>query len=234
PQNTIASKLGAMFINEWFLPSALVGARLEPLRYAFGATIVCRRETLQAIGGFEEIANHLADDYMLGRMVHERGLAVVLSPYVVENVVRERSLTALFFHELRWARTFRTLRPFSYALSLLTHGIPLSLGLALFGAGRLGPAAVIAHVGLRCLERVMVYRALRKPLRWSEMWLVPVRDVLSFALVVLSFMGRTVRWNDEQFRVRPDGRLERLVSRRGALEPPKDVVAIGAEREEPA
>src|SRR5207253_10301728 len=60
----VASRLNAMFINEWFLPAALVGARLERLRHAFGATIACRRDTLRAIGRFEAVADHLADDYM--------------------------------------------------------------------------------------------------------------------------------------------------------------------------
>src|SRR5438132_2126490 len=87
-----SSKLGAMFINEWFLPAALVGTCIEELRHAFGATIACRRDTLSSIGGFEAIANHLADDYMLGRLVHRLGLPVVLAPALVDNLIADTSL----------------------------------------------------------------------------------------------------------------------------------------------
>src|SRR2546427_12219205 len=68
------------------------------------------------------------------------------------------------------------------------------------------------HVGLRVVGRLVLYRSLGQPLPWSDTWLVPVRDVVSFVVGILSFLGRTVRWNDERFRVRRDGRLERRVA----------------------
>jgi len=66
------------------------------------------------------------------------------------------------------------------------------------------------HVGLRCLGRALLYRSLKRRVPWSETWLVPVRDIASFILGVLSFLGNTVRWHDEPFRVRRDGRLEHV------------------------
>jgi len=208
----VASQLGAMFINEWFLPAALVGTHVERLRHAFGATIACRRDTLRSIGGFEAVADQLADDYMLGWLVSKRGLRVVLVPYVVDNVVTERNLRTLVLHELRWARTFRTLRPVTYFCSLFTYGIPLSLlWLAASRGTRAACVALALHVGLRAVGRLGLYRSLGQPPPWSDTWLVPIRDVVSFVVGILSFLGRTVRWNDEQFRVRRDGRLERRV-----------------------
>ena len=209
----VASQLGAMFINEWFLPAALVGTHPERLRHAFGATIACRRDTLGSIGGFEAVADQLADDYMLGWLVSGRGLRVVLVPYVVENLVTERTLLTLFLHELRWARTFRTLRPVAYFCSLFTYGIPLSiLWLAASRGSRPACIALALHVGLRVVGRLVLYRSLGQPPPWSDTWLVPLRDVVSFVVRILSFLGRTVRWDDEQFRVRRDGRLERRVA----------------------
>jgi len=233
----LASRLGAMFINEWFRPAALVDTHVERLRHAFGATIACRRDTLDSIGGFEAVADYLADDYMLGRLVSGRGLGVVLVPYVVENVVTERSLPRLFLHELRWARTFRTLRPVTYFCSLFTYGIPLSiLWLAASSGSRPAWVAIGLHVGLRALGRVVLYRSLGQPPPWSDTWLVPIRDAVSFVVVILSFLGRQVRWNDERLRVRRDGRLERRVriGGRADLAGPAEVPAPASEWEESA
>jgi len=205
----LASKLGAMFINEWFFPAALMSTRIGPLRHAFGATIGCRRETLRAIGGIEAVADQLADDYMLGWLASQRGLRVVLAPFIVENLVAERDLRTLFFHELRWARTLRTLRPLSYFCSFLTYGIPLSLlWIAVSGPARLAGAALVVHTGLRCAGRIVLSRSIGRPASWSHMWLIPVRDLASCVLGVLSFLGHSVRWDGEHFRVRSDGRLE--------------------------
>ena len=212
----IWSTLGAMFINEWFFPSALVATRLETLRYGFGATLACRKEMIEAIGGFESLAGYLADDYMLGRLLTSRGFSIVLSPYVVETVVVERQFTTLFFHELRWTRTFRTARPLGYLLSVVTYGLPLSL--LLLVASRFAGVAVIAFIGhlvLRLINGVVVRRVLRAPGQWSVMWLVPMRDALSFTLWILSFVGRSVRWNGHRFRVHRDGTF-RLIREPGA------------------
>jgi len=206
----LASTLGAMFINEWFFPGALIGTHIEPLRHAFGATIACRRETLGAIGGFEAVADHLADDYMLGRLVSRLGLRVALVPYLVDNIIVESNVRSLLVHELRWARTFRTLRPLPYFCSLFTFGIPLSLLWLVVSMGSSAAGiATVAHVGLRCIGRMALSRPLGRHLRWSDVWLVPIRDVLSFVVGIVSFLGRTVRWNDAEFHVRPDGRIER-------------------------
>ena len=233
----VASRLNAMFLNEWFLPAALVGARIEGLRHAFGATIACRGDTLRAIGGFEAVADHLADDYMLGWLASRRGLRVALSPYLVKNVVIERDLRSLFFHELRWHRTLRTVRPVSYFCSLFTYGTPVSLLWAGVGtAGRVALFTAGIHVGLRCLGRATLYRSLGRRVEWSETWLVPIRDTASFVLGVLSFLGRTVRWHDELFRVRRDGRLEHLLGAGigGHQRRPAGPVPIASKSEEPA
>jgi ceramide glucosyltransferase len=224
------STLGAMFINEWFFPSALVGARLEPLRHAFGATIGCRRDTLAAVGGFEVLADYLADDYMLGSLISRRGLRIALAPYVVENVVVEKDFRTLFFHELRWTRTFRTVRPIPYFLSVVTFGIPLSLFfLVSSGLSHLALAAFAAHFALRCGGRAILYRTLRLPVSWRHAWLVPLRDLLSFILWTMSFLGQSVRWNGHRFRVHVDGRL-RAATEVGTEVPangPREPVALG-------
>ncbi|MGH7715339.1 MAG: glycosyltransferase, partial [Vulcanimicrobiaceae bacterium] len=91
PSVNLWSQLGAMFINEQFAPSVLVATALEPLRYCFGATIAVRRTVLDAIGGLEALRDHVADDHLLGKFVADYGRRVVLSDYVVENVIDEVS-----------------------------------------------------------------------------------------------------------------------------------------------
>ena len=138
---------------------------------------------------------------------------------------------------LRWARTFRTLRPVTYFCSLFTYGLPLSiLWLAASSGSRPAWVAIGLHVGLRALGRVVLYRSLGQPPPWSDTWLVPIRDAVSFVVVILSFLGRQVRWNDERLRVRRDGRLERRVRIGGRpdLAGPAEVPAPASEWEESA
>jgi len=203
----ISSQLGAMFINDWFLPSVLVALAVEDLRFCFGATMAVRRTVLEDIGGFPALAPYLADDYMLGKLVSDRGLEVRLAPYVVEDLVAEPGPGSLVKHELRWARTVRTVRPVGYAMSFVTDTLPLSL-LVLFtshvaatGFGVVGLALL-----MRALLHAVVHRRLeiRGPIR---LWLVPARDMLSFAIRVASFFGRDVEWRRRRYFVYPSGRM---------------------------
>jgi ceramide glucosyltransferase len=201
------SALGAMFVQEWFLPSVLVGRVLWPDRFCFGATMAVRRQSLEAVGGFPALAEYLADDYMLGELLNRRRLRVWLSSYVVENTVAESTLGRLFSHELRWARTIRTVQPLGYALSFLTYAIVLAvLHLLVSSASALGAVVLGAALALRVSLHyaVRAQLCLREPAR---PWLLPVRDALCFIVWVASFFGRTVRWGEETFRVTADGRL---------------------------
>jgi ceramide glucosyltransferase len=203
----IWSALGAMFVQEWFLPSVLVGRVLRPDRFCFGATMAVRRQSLEAVGGFPALAPYLADDYVLGELLNRHRLRVWLSSYVVENTVAEPTLARLFSHELRWARTIRTVQPLGYALSFLTHAIVLAgLYLLLSSASTLSVAVMGGALALR----ICMHYAVRAQLRIREParpWLVPVRDVLCFIVWVASFFGRSVRWGEETFWVAADGRL---------------------------
>jgi ceramide glucosyltransferase len=199
------SDLAALHINQGFLPQAVVADALGRGAGCFGATMVLRRETLAAIGGFEALADLLADDYALGAAVRRLGLDVVLSPYLVDDIVAEASFIALFRHELRWARTVRLLAPAGFAGSIITLPVPLGL-LAL----ALAPSTVAtAMLGLALVIRALTARQINRYLRLgaAPLWLLPLRDLLSFAVFLASFLGRKVAWRDRFFRIGPEGQL---------------------------
>ncbi len=91
PNASLVSKLGAMHVNDNFAPSVLVARMLEPLTYCFGATMAVRRDVLERAGGFAALADHLGDDYVLGRLVAHAGYRVKLSSYVVRTSVNDAS-----------------------------------------------------------------------------------------------------------------------------------------------
>jgi hypothetical protein len=41
----------------------------------------------------------------------------------------------------------------------------------------------------------------------GSIWLLPLRDLLSFAVFLGSFAGRSVRWRDDSFRVAKSGTM---------------------------
>tara|TARA_Y100001936_G_scaffold253969_1_gene322868 strand:- start:9323 stop:10486 length:1164 start_codon:yes stop_codon:yes gene_type:complete len=208
----IASRLGAMFVNDWFLPSALIPTMFGKLTFCFGATMAVRRTVLESFGGFSALADFLADDYMLGRHVVEKGYDVALVPYVVENIILEQDLKGVFLHEIRWARTIRSVQPGGYAASVLTEVFPLSI-LASIGAFTLGASStisllpIVVALGFRLVLHYSVCRGLTSGNSCGA-WLIPFRDLLSFAVRIYSFCGTKVLWRENEFVVLADNRLK--------------------------
>ena len=200
------SELGALHINFGFLPSALVAAALGIDLGCFGATIGLRRDTLCRIGGFVPVRDELADDQRIGEAVRALGLAVVLSRYLVEARVSEPSFAALWRHELRWARTVRTITPAGFVGSVLTHVVAIAaLGAVATGFGLTASIFLGISLLLRWTTAGVIAGALG--LAANGLWLLPVRDTLSFAVFVASFFGRAVFWRDQFFQVEPSGRM---------------------------
>jgi ceramide glucosyltransferase len=200
------SELGAMHINFGFLPSALLADFLGLGGGCFGATILLRRQTLERIGGFARLRDELADDHRIGDEARALGLAVVLSPYIVEARVFENSLADLWRHELRWARTVRLMAPAGFAGSVLAHPVAVAALAAAAAGFALTPCIFL---GISCVVRWATARVIAGVLGFppAKPWLLPLRDALSFAVFVASFFGRTVFWRDEVFQVEASGRM---------------------------
>ncbi len=203
------SLLGSMFIDEWFMPSVCVAAMAGSRSFAFGATIAIRRQVLASIGGFEAIADQLADDFRIGELTRRLGLRTVLSEVVVETCVHEPTLSELLRHELRWLRTIRAVRPAGYSFSFITFGLPIAaLGALLAGGAR--PAMIL--LGATALARLMLHIAVRRP--HSALWhllALPLNDALGLALWAWGFAGRSVHWRNDHYRVIRDGSVHPIL-----------------------
>ncbi len=216
PRGGTASRLAAMFVNDWFLPSALIPQGLAEQKYCFGATMAVRQSVLDRAGGFQALANYLADDYMLGKFVWESGCRIALVPHVVANVMHETSWFAAYQHELRWARTIRSVQPVGYGLSAVTETVPMSF-LAATAAWMAalpmlwiaGPVALA--LGMRILLHYAVAHSLTGSLTGGNAptpWLIPIRDMLSLAVRISSYFGRRVMWRENAFTVMDDNRMQ--------------------------
>jgi ceramide glucosyltransferase len=205
------SRLGAMYINDWYTPCVLLAWLFGDRRYVSGQTIAMRRETLLAIGGFDGVASHLADDYQLGDKVRRLGLKVVLSPYVPCTVQSEPTFAALSAHELRWMRTLRTLAPGAFRFLCVSFTLPLLLiGLALSGLHPSMTALVFAGLTLTGRLGVAAVARVARPASLWEMLLLPLRDVILFWTWSHAFFTSRVSWRGSEFEVDPQGMMRAI------------------------
>jgi ceramide glucosyltransferase len=186
------TRLGALFIDTWFVPSVRVASALGSSGFGFGATIALRADTLGAIGGFDALRNRLADDFWLGELARRQGLATVISEVYVSTDVVEDDLPSLWSRERRWMKTIRSINPWGYSFSFITFTCPVLL-VGLWLAPTLANAAM-ASVGL----------AARLGLHWrrptpgvpapGRAAYAPLRDCLLLFEWFSGFFGTQTRW----------------------------------------
>jgi ceramide glucosyltransferase len=205
-ENGLWSKLAAMGTSYEFLPNVVVGTSLGLASPCFGSTIALTRKTLEEIGGFAAFADCLADDYHIGRAAREAGYMLAMPALGVAHTATEPSFMDLFRHEQRWRRTIRSLDPAGNAGSIVTFGFAFALMSAfLLDFAALGLGAVAVALAARLVLKGAIDRAFG--IDAGSAWLLPLRDLLSFAVFVNSLFGETVHWRGARFEIEPTGAM---------------------------
>jgi len=208
---TTAMQLEAVAINADFWSQVLQSATLKPLDFALGAAILMRRKALSEIGGFQAIANCLADDYQLGHRMAENGHQVALCPVIAECWDAPMDWRAVWNHQLRWARTIRACQPVPYFFSILSNATlwPL-LWLTASILFSKTPYDSLISFGF-VLVRIVIAQNLQRRFTHSrdiaDWWLVPLKDLLQVALWAGAFSGNTIEWRGRQMRMSRAGDL---------------------------
>jgi len=190
-----------------FAPGVLVAPLFGVSEFGLGSTLCFRRADLLRIGGFDSIANYLADDYQLGRSIGGLGLRVVLSRVVVETSLSGESWAQVWQHQLRWARTIRVSRGGGYLGLPLTNASLWALGAALYGWGWLAVGLLALRL---CMGAAVGVGVLNCRLTRSYWYLIPLRDLWGFAIWTAGLLGSEVVWRDQRIKLDREGRIVRV------------------------
>ena len=217
-KGTIGSKMEALGIATDFFPGVLTALMMDRgMRFGLGSTLAVSREVLAAAGGFEAVADSLADDYQLGARIHKAGYAVRLCREVVATSVPGYSLRDFFAHQLRWARAVRDSRKLGYLGMIVTFGLPWAVfnliacgftldSIALLSLTVAARVTVALAAGVGILGDTQVLR---------NLWLLPLRDFCALWVWIWSFAGNSVQWRGETFLLK-QGKLVKQVPKEGA------------------
>jgi len=225
---TLAMQWEMISVNADFWGQVLQGASFRKLDFALGAVMAMRRQQLVESGGFHALVDYLADDYQLGNRIAQRGHSIGICPVVVECWSPPADWHDVWRHQMRWARTIRVCQPLPYFFSLVSNATlwPLlwtltALPSATFPRGE-SPGGgfsmgITLSVAFLCtvlfwFVRILAADDLQRRLtpshaRFSNSWLVPVKDLLQVAMWVGAFVGNSIEWRGDRLRLRRDGTL---------------------------
>jgi ceramide glucosyltransferase len=207
-----ASKLDAVGKSVEMSSGALVADMLEGTKFALGATMATRRQSFQAVGGFDELGQFYADDFVLGNRLAAQGKGVRLATHTIRLMVQDSPFWLSFRNQLRWMQSTRRSRPWGHLGSGLTFATPFGLmGFAwgvCVGHAALGALWLLATVVNRWLQASAVLLALGDPDWLYNTLIYPVRDLLGSLLWLGSYGGANFYYRGKIYKLKEGGRVE--------------------------
>ena len=207
-----SSQLDAVGKSVEMTSGVLVAVMLEGTKFALGASMAVRKRSFQDAGGFADLGQFYADDFVLGNRLAAKGIGVQMATHVIRLMVLDTPFGISFRNQLRWMQSTRRSRPWGHLGSGLTFALPFGLlgllwgllsGHALLGFGWLGLAVVNRWLQAGVILRVM----------GDEEWLrgtlmYPLRDLLGSVLWLASYGGENFYYRGKTYKLKEGGRVE--------------------------
>ena len=206
------SKLDAVGKSVEMTSGALVAVMLEGTKFALGATMAVRRKSFQDVGGFDELGQFYADDFVLGNRLANQGTGVLLATHVIRLMVQDSPFWLSFRNQLRWMQSTRRSRPWGHLGTGLTFATPFGvLGLLwglLSGHALLGLLWLAATVVNRWLQAGAILAVMGDDQWFFNTAIYPLRDMLGSLLWVGSYGGENFYYRGKVYKLKEGGRVE--------------------------
>ena len=212
PGAGLPSRLDAVGKSVEMTSGVLVADLLEGTQFALGATMAVRRKSFQDVGGFGELGQFYADDFVLGNRLAQQGIGVQLATHVIRLMVQDSPFWLSFRNQLRWMQSTRRSRPWGHLGSGLTFAVPSGLlgmfwGLMTRQPGQ-GALWLLFSVANRWLQAAAILRVLGDP-DWKQNTLIyPLRDLLGGVLWMGSYLGENFYYRGKVYRLKAGGVVE--------------------------
>jgi ceramide glucosyltransferase len=208
----LSSQLDAVGKSVEMSSGVMVADMIEGTKFALGVTMAVRKRSFAEAGGFEELGQFYADDFVLGNRLATRGVGVLLATHVIRLLVEDTPFGVSFRNQLRWMQSTRRSRPWGHLGSGLTFAMPFGLTGLLWGilSGHiaLGIIWLVALVVNRWVQAGTVLRVMGDSGWMRGMLIYPMRDLLGSILWLGSYGGDRFYYRGQTYRLREGGRVE--------------------------
>ena len=189
-------------------------------RFALGVTMILRRQAFAQAGGYEDLGQYYAEDFVLGNRLAEQGRGVRMANYVVRLMVLPQGLRRSFGDQLRWMKSTRRSRPAGHLGTGLTYAVPFGILGMLWGLASghfaTGLLWLLATCAGRWIMAAVVLWSLEDEQPAKPTLIYPLRDLLGFAVWVASYMGSRMQYHGGRYSLGPGGRFEPVPPRKPA------------------
>ena len=188
-------------LNSFILLSVCLLDKFLKMPCSIGKSMLMRKKDFEEIGGFSAVQDVLAEDYLIGKLIHEKGKKVVLSNYMIENVNEYWSIKRFFNRHTRWAKIRWKIGGVKYFTEPLTNPVFIASLITLFYAfSNLSLILLLLSVLIKTTGDYFVMRMIKqKP--GIQMILSPIKDLISGIIWFVPFITSKVNWRGNLYLI---------------------------------
>ncbi len=223
---TIGAVLENLHLNSFVIGGICLLDRYLKMPCVVGKSMLMRKGDLEAIGGFTAVKDLLAEDYIIGKKIHEKGKKVILSNHVIKNVNEYWSIGRFLNRHTRWGKLRWRIGGLRYLSELIgnfvfisflpllfwetsrtTISFPLSVSLIkalgdYYMGVLLGNGETASRRGIEIKSSTSRFTV--SPLRYV---LSPIKDLIVGFLWFVPILSNTVVWRGNRYIIGKDSKL---------------------------
>jgi len=218
---------GAIFenlhMNSFVMGSVCLLDKFLRMPCVVGKSMLVRKKDLESIGGFKAVKDVLAEDYLIGKKLHQMGKKVVLSNHMIRNVNEYWGIRQFLNRHTRWGKLRWKIGGISYLSELFSNAVFMSfLPLILWEASKITLSFALLVSSAKILGDFYIGRIIEKSegtgesaenracsLSLNPLWylLSPVKDMVIGLIWFVPILSTTVVWRGNRYMIGKDSVL---------------------------
>lgn len=205
---SLGSVLENLHLNSFILGSVCFLDRILKMPCVVGKSMLMRKDDFEGIGGFAAVRNVLAEDYLLGKLMHEQGKRVVLSSHIINNVNEFWSVKKFINRHTRWGKLRWKIGGFRYISEMIGNPVFIaSLPVLVWEANQMTMLSAALISLLKIAGDYALAREIQGDMKPSRYLLVPVKDIFIGLIWFVPLFSRTVSWRGNRYLIGKDSLL---------------------------
>jgi ceramide glucosyltransferase len=199
---TIGSLLENLHLNSFVIGNVAILATFFKMPVVVGKSMLMRKKAFEEIGGFEAVRNVLAEDYVIGDLMHKKGKRIVTSSHVVNAVNHNRTFGQFIKRHVRWGKLRCKLGALGYCSEIMTNAVFIScLALVVLGPATYAVSLTAAVWFLKIMGDYLLGRRIRSAHHFFHYFLSPIKDIIIGCIWFVPFVSRTVVWRRHRYKI---------------------------------
>jgi ceramide glucosyltransferase len=205
---SLGAHMENLHLNSFIVGSVCFLDKYLKMPCVVGKSMLMRKAELEDIGGFGSVKDFLAEDYIIGKRIHELGKRVVLSSHLINNVNEYWGIKRFINRHTRWGKLRWQIGGAKYLSELAGNAVFMSfVPIVIMPISKVSLLLAAAVSSLKIVHDLYIGKKLRADMHPLLYLLSPVKDLIVGLIWFVPILSNTVAWRGNRYIIGKDSML---------------------------